>query len=59
MQEYEMYQTSPVTSFGGMKSMHGIGGVNTIFFSLHNGLSASYKEKSLSRLCPVFLRKIP
>ena len=32
MQEYEMYQTSPVTSFGGMKSMYGIGGVNTIFF---------------------------
>lgn len=51
MQEYEMYQMSPVTSFGGMKSMYGIGGVNTIFFSLHNALSASYKENS----CPVFV----
>lgn len=48
-----MYQTSPVTSFGGMKSMYGIGGVNTIFFFAQR-LQCVIQGKFLSRLCPVF-----
>lgn len=57
MQEYEMYQTSPVTSFGGMKSMYGIGGVNTFFFFAQCA-ERIIQGKVLSRLRPVFLGKI-
>lgn len=53
-----MYQTSPVTSFGGMKSMYGIGGVNTIFF-LCTTPSVRHTRKILVPSLSRFSRKNP